>query len=47
MIIGNVWSLHLDPARWDSPHEFRPERFYTPGETPRWRSGPEPQNRET
>ena len=49
IIIGNVWSLHMDPERYPNPNEFIPERFYTPdSEGPvKWRTGPEPQNRET
>ncbi|KAG6557045.1 hypothetical protein Mapa_000971 [Marchantia paleacea] len=26
-VIGNVYAVHRDPALWDSPDEFRPERF--------------------
>ncbi|KAJ4712854.1 putative Cytochrome P450 [Melia azedarach] len=24
----NVWAMHRDPQFWDSPSEFRPERFF-------------------
>ncbi|CAN8095855.1 unnamed protein product [Discula destructiva] len=26
-VILNMWGLHHDPTRWDSPAEFKPERF--------------------
>ncbi|KAK9276596.1 hypothetical protein L1049_006131 [Liquidambar formosana] len=28
-ILVNVWAMHRDPNVWDSPLEFRPERFLT------------------
>ena len=30
-VLGNIYSIHHDPRFWDSPGEFRPERFL-PGE---------------
>ncbi|GER36270.1 cytochrome P450 [Striga asiatica] len=27
MLLVNVWAIHNDPANWDEPREFRPERF--------------------
>ncbi|XP_055940911.1 cytochrome P450 2J5-like [Argiope bruennichi] len=32
-ITANLWALHHDPAYWDEPDEFRPERFLTDGGT--------------
>ncbi|GFY37097.1 cytochrome P450 2U1, partial [Trichonephila inaurata madagascariensis] len=32
-ITANLWALHNDPAYWDHPEEFRPERFLTEGDT--------------
>lgn len=30
-VVTNVWAIHTDPALWDSPAEFRPERFLNEG----------------
>lgn len=27
MLLVNAWAMHNDPANWDRPREFRPERF--------------------
>jgi cytochrome P450 len=27
MILVNAWAIQRDPAAWDAPEEFRPERF--------------------
>lgn len=27
MLIPLQWAIHMDPKRWDRPHEFRPQRF--------------------
>ncbi|GFR06306.1 cytochrome P450 2U1 [Trichonephila clavata] len=32
-ITANLWALHHDPAYWNQPKEFRPERFLTDGDT--------------
>lgn len=26
-VLVNVWAIGRDPTVWESPHEFRPERF--------------------
>ncbi|CAN1329055.1 Dimethylnonatriene synthase [Linum perenne] len=28
-VVINIWKLHRDPTVWDSPDEFKPERFMT------------------
>ncbi|SJL15448.1 related to Cytochrome P450 [Armillaria ostoyae] len=40
-VIGNVWAIHMDPARYPNPTAFQPERFYVPGKPTRWASGPD------
>ncbi|XP_017697220.3 flavonoid 3'-monooxygenase CYP75B137-like [Phoenix dactylifera] len=30
-VVTNVWAIHTDPGLWDSPAEFRPERFLNEG----------------
>lgn len=27
IVIANLYSAHIDPKYWDSPHKFSPERF--------------------
>lgn len=29
LVIGNLYAVNNDPKVWESPHEFRPERFIT------------------
>ncbi|XP_066336069.1 cytochrome P450 81Q32-like [Miscanthus floridulus] len=31
MILVNAWAIQRDPAAWDAPDEFRPERFLVDG----------------
>ena len=31
MVIVNAWAIDRDPANWDRPEEFVPERFETSG----------------
>ncbi|KZT67207.1 cytochrome P450 [Daedalea quercina L-15889] len=45
-VIGNIWAIHMDPARYPDPLAFRPERWYTPGKPTRWASGPTSQDRD-
>lgn len=45
-IIGNVWAIHMDPARYPNPRAFLPERWYIPGQPTRWASGPTSQDRD-
>ncbi|KAI0827413.1 cytochrome P450 [Trametes gibbosa] len=33
-IIGNIWAIMHDPARYPNPEEFRPERFLAPENAP-------------
>ncbi|KIK51470.1 hypothetical protein GYMLUDRAFT_78193 [Collybiopsis luxurians FD-317 M1] len=41
-VIGNVWTIHLDPAVHPNPMAFQPERFLpTDGQAIQWGSGPE------
>uniref|UniRef100_A0ACD5VCE7 Uncharacterized protein n=1 Tax=Avena sativa TaxID=4498 RepID=A0ACD5VCE7_AVESA len=32
-VLFNVWSIGRDPAYWDAPQEFRPERFMAGGDS--------------
>ena len=45
-VLGNVFAIHMDPVRYPEPHVFRPERFYVPGKSTMWRSGPESKDRD-
>ncbi|KAF8881878.1 cytochrome P450 [Infundibulicybe gibba] len=40
-VIGNVWAIHMDPARYPNPTAFQPERFLRDGKPMRWGSGPD------
>ncbi|KIK64878.1 hypothetical protein GYMLUDRAFT_160779 [Collybiopsis luxurians FD-317 M1] len=46
-VIGNVWTIHLDPAVYPNPMAFQPERFLpTDGQAIQWGSGPEARDRD-
>nr|BAK09499.1 cytochrome P450 [Postia placenta] len=45
MVIGNVYGIHMDPARYLNPSMFDPERFYNADSGLQWNSGPDSQNR--
>ncbi|KAF8074119.1 cytochrome P450 [Lyophyllum atratum] len=40
-VIGNVWAIHMDPARFPNPTAFQPERFLDRANPTRWGSGPD------
>ena len=40
LVIGNLYAVNNDPNVWESPHEFRPERFIT--EDGRFHAGENP-----
>ncbi|KAJ7579229.1 cytochrome P450 [Mycena floridula] len=45
-VIGNIWAIQMDPKRYPNPTAFQPERFYTPGQPTRWKSGPDTAGRD-
>ncbi|PCH35529.1 cytochrome P450 [Wolfiporia cocos MD-104 SS10] len=45
-VIGNIWAIHMDPARYPNPTAFLPQRFYTKGKPTRWGSGPDSHDRD-
>ncbi|KAF9464067.1 cytochrome P450 [Collybia nuda] len=40
-VIGNIWAIHMDPARYPNPTAFQPERFFVDNKPTRWGSGPD------
>ncbi|KDQ51281.1 hypothetical protein JAAARDRAFT_706542 [Jaapia argillacea MUCL 33604] len=45
-VIGNVWTIHMDPIRYPNPQAFDPERFYKQNEQTKWSSGPDMHDRD-
>lgn len=45
-IVGNVWAIHMDEARYPDPTKFNPDRFMAEGKPMRWGSGPESKDRD-
>lgn len=39
VVVGNIWTMHMDPIRYPNPTTFDPERFYEPRKTTRLGSG--------
>ena len=46
-VLGNMWAIDRDPARFYNPTAYLPERFYVPGKPTSWDVGPITQGRDT
>ncbi|KAF9800984.1 hypothetical protein IEO21_10235 [Rhodonia placenta] len=46
IVIGNIWAIHMDSARYPDPTAFKPERFYSRDGKLEWASGPDTHDRD-
>ncbi|KZP29027.1 cytochrome P450 [Athelia psychrophila] len=46
VVVGNVWAIHMDEARYPEPTKFNPDRFMVEGKPMRWGSGPDSKDRD-
>ncbi|KZP07622.1 cytochrome P450 [Athelia psychrophila] len=45
-VVGNIWAIHMDAARYPDPTKFNPDRFMVEGKPMSWGSGPETKDRD-
>jgi len=46
VVVGNMWAIHMDEARYPQSTKFNPDRFMVEGKPMRWGSGPDSKDRD-